>query len=91
MTEAKKPRLPNKFEACIPIIVLLGLMMCNYLLDWGQDPHIPVLLAACTACFVGKFCGQKFKNMLAAGIDSISQSMEALLILIFVGCLVGSF
>ena len=91
MTEAKKPRLHNKFEACIPIIVLLGLMMCNYLLDWGQDPHIPVLLAACTACFVGKFCGQKFKNMLAAGIDSISQSMEALLILIFVGCLVGSF
>lgn len=91
MTEAKKPRLPNKFEACIPIIVLLGLMMCNYLLDWGQDPHIPVLLAACAACFVGKFCGQKFKNMLAAGIDSISQSMEALLILIFVGCLVGSF
>ena len=91
MTEAKKPRLPNKFEACIPIIVLLGLLMCNYLLDWGQDPHIPVLLAACTACFVGKFCGQKFKNMLAAGIDSISQSMEALLILIFVGCLVGSF
>lgn len=91
MTEAKKPRLPNKFDACIPIIVLLGLMMCNYLLDWGQDPHIPVLLAACTACFVGKFCGQKFKNMLAAGIDSISQSMEALLILIFVGCLVGSF
>ena len=91
MTEAKKPRLPNKFEACIPIIVLLGLMMCNYLLDWGQDPHIPVLLAACTACFVGKFCGQKFKNMLASGIDSISQSMVALLILIFVGCLVGSF
>ena len=44
MTEAKKPRLPNKFEACIPIIVLLGLMMCNYLLDWGQDPHIQQLL-----------------------------------------------
>lgn len=91
MTEVKKPRLPNKFEACLPIIVLLGLMMCNYLLEWGQDPHVPVLLAACTACFVGKFCGQKFKNMLAAGIDSISQSMEALLILLFVGCLVGSF
>ncbi|SCJ39032.1 Malate-2H(+)/Na(+)-lactate antiporter [uncultured Eubacterium sp.] len=91
MTEAKKPRLPNKFEACIPIIVLLGLMICNYLLDWGQDPHIPVLLAACAACFVGKFCGQNFKSMLAAGIDSISQSMEAFLILLFVGCLVGSF
>ena len=46
MTEAKKPRLPNKFEACIPIIVLLGLMMCNYLLDWGQDPHITGIVSS---------------------------------------------
>lgn len=91
MTDTKKPRLPSKLEACLPIVVLLGLMMCNYLLEWGQDPHIPVLLAACTACFVGKFCGLNFKEMLAAGIDSISQSMEAFLILLFVGCLVGSF
>lgn len=91
MSEVKKIRLPNKFEACIPIIVLLGLMICNYLLKWGQDPHIPVLIAAITACFVGKFCGQSFKSMLAAGINSLSQSMEALLILLFVGCLVGSF
>lgn len=91
MSEVKKIRLPNKFEACIPIIVLLGLMICNYLLKWGQDPHIPVLIAAITACFVGKFCGQNFKSMLAAGINSLSQSMEALLILLFVGCLVGSF
>lgn len=91
MTETKRTRMPNKLEACLPIIVLLGLMLSNYILDWGQDPHIPVLLAACTACFVGKLCGQKFKDMLAAGIDSISQSMEAFLILLFVGCLVGSF
>lgn len=91
MTDVKKPRLPNKFEACIPIIVLLGLMICNFVLKWGQDPHIPVLLAAVAACFVGKACGQRYKEMIAAAIDSISQSMEAFLILLFVGCLVGSF
>ena len=84
-------RLPNKFEALLPIIVLLTLMILNYVLDWGQDPHVPVLLAAVTAMFVGKACGQKLKDMLAAGFDSISQSLEALFILIFVGCLVGSF
>lgn len=91
MTEVKKPRLPNKFEACIPIIVLLGLMISNYLLEWGQDPHIPVLLAACSACAVGAFCGRKIKDMIAAAVDAISQSMEAFFILMFVGCLVGSF
>lgn len=87
----KEVRLPNKLEALLPIIVLLTLMILNYVLDWGQDPHIPVLLAAVTAMFVGKACGQKLKDMLAAGFDSISQSLEALFILIFVGCLVGSF
>ena len=91
MTEVKKVRLPNKFEACIPIIVLLGLMICNFLLGWGQDPHIPVLIAAVSACFVGGFCGRNIKDMLAAAINSISESMEAFFVLIFVGCLVGSF
>lgn len=91
MTEAKKVRLPNKFEACIPIIVLLGLMICNFIFKWGQDPHIPVLLAAVSACFVGGFCGRSIKDMIAAAVDAISQSMEAFFILMFVGCLVGSF
>lgn len=91
MTEAKKVRLPNKFEACIPIIVLLGLMICNFLLGWGQDPHIPVLLAAISACFVGTFCGRNIKDMIAAAVNSISESMEAFFVLILVGCLVGSF
>ena len=91
MTETKKKRLPNKFEACIPIIVLLALMICNYVFKWGQDPHIPVLIAACSACAVGAFCGCTIKDMIAAAVDAISQSMEAFFILMFVGCLVGSF
>lgn len=90
MAELKTRRLPNKLEALLPIITILGLMIANYSLGWGQDPHIPVLLAAVVACVVGKLCGCEFKNMLAAAIDSISQSMEAFLILLFVGCLVGS-
>lgn len=91
MTEKKQPRMPNKLEALLPIITLLGLMISNYLLDWGHDPHIPVLVAACVACAVGWFCGVSITDMINAACDSIHQSMEALLILLFVGCLVGSF
>ena len=58
----KAVRLPNKLEALLPIIVLLTLMILNYALGWGQDPHVPVLLAAVTAMFVGKACGQKLKD-----------------------------
>ena len=48
-------------------------------------------MAAIVACLVGKLCGVQWKDMLSASIDSISQSMEAFFILLFVGCLVGSF
>lgn len=91
MTETKKIRLPNKVEALLPIVVLLSLMISNYVLKWGIDPHVPVLIAAIIACGIGVLCGQTIKDMINAAIDSISQSLEALLILIFVGCLVGSF
>lgn len=91
MSEVKKVRLPNKFEACLPILVLLGVMICNYKLQWGQDPHVPVLLAGITACIIGKVVGVPYKELIQAAVDSISQSMEAFLILLFVGCLVGSF
>lgn len=91
MTKQREVHLPNKLMACLPIVVLLGLMIANYVLEWGQDPHVPVLIAAVVACAVGYFCGHNIKDMLMAAIDSISQSMEALLILMFVGCLVGSF
>lgn len=84
-------RLPNKFEACLPVLVLLGLMLSNYLFSWGNDPHIYVLIAACVCCFVGWLCKVPIKEMLAAGFDSVSQSLEAMFILLFVGCLVGSF
>ena len=91
MSEQKATRLPNKFEAVLPIIVLLGLMILNFLLGWGQDPHIPVLMAAVTACVVGRLCGLSLQTMINAAIGAISQSFEAFFILMFVGCVVGSF
>ncbi|WP_338547237.1 Na+/H+ antiporter NhaC family protein [Emergencia sp. JLR.KK010] len=93
MTETKKTgeRLPNVFEAFLPVLVLLGLMLANFLFEWGNDPHIYVLLAAITCCVVGKLCNVPLSEMMAAGFASISQILEALFILLFVGCLVGSF
>ncbi|MGN0736300.1 MAG: Na+/H+ antiporter NhaC [Anaerovoracaceae bacterium] len=93
MEEAKtrKERLPNKFEAILPVLTLLGLMLANYLLGWGNDPHIYVLITAVVCCAIGCFCGVPIKEMLAAGFDAVNHSLEAMFILMFVGCLVGSF
>ena len=92
MAETKKAeRLPNKFEACLPVLVLLGLMVANSVLEWGNDPHLYVLMAVITVVLVAKRCGICYKDMLAAGFDSLFQSLEAIFILLFVGCLVGTF
>ena len=64
MTETKKTRLPNKFEAILPILALLGLMISNYIWKWGIDPHVPVLIAAIIACAIGVMCGQTIKDCL---------------------------
>ncbi|MBR5229275.1 MAG: Na+/H+ antiporter NhaC, partial [Firmicutes bacterium] len=76
MTEQKKAvRLPNKIEAMLPIVVLLALMIGNYILGWGQDPHIPVLIACAVAMLVGKLCGVSYQEMLTGALDAVSASL----------------
>ncbi|MDO4581666.1 MAG: Na+/H+ antiporter NhaC [Bacillota bacterium] len=87
----KTPRLPSVFEALLPIIVLLGIMIVNYVLEWGQDPHIPVLIAVAVAMIIGFFCGHSYKELLAGIVSALSRTMEAILILFCIGLLIGSW
>lgn len=91
MNESSKVRLPNKVEAIIPIVFLLAVMITNYALGWGLDPHIPVTLSCGVAMIIGKLCGYSYKDMLAAGLEAVNQSLEAIIIILLVGCLIGSF
>lgn len=89
--KTRAARLPNKVEAAIPIVVLLVIMISNYVLEWGQDPHIPVLIAVAVAMIIGKICGYTYQDMLTGALDAVSQSLEAIIIILCVGCLIGSF
>lgn len=89
--KTKAARLPNKIEALIPIVVLLAIMISNYVLGWGQDPHIPVLIACAVAMIIGKICGHSYADMLTGALNAVSQSLEAIIIILCVGCLIGSF
>lgn len=91
MSESSKVRLPNKVEAIIPIVFLLTVMITNYALGWGLDPHIPVTLSCGVAMIIGKLYGYDYKDMLAAGLEAVNQSLEAIIIILLVGCLIGSF
>ena len=87
----KTPRPPSRLEAFIPIVVLLTIMISNFVIGWGADPHMPVVIACAVAGIVGKVCGYEYKDMLAGALDAVSRSLEAIIIILFVGCLIGSF
>ena len=94
MSEEKKEkqvRLPHWWEAILPVLVLLVIMILNYIFDWGQDAHIPVLVACVVAFGVGKDCGLSYTETLAGALSSLSRCLEAILILFCIGVLIGSW
>lgn len=91
MKKEKIKRVPNKFESILPIIILLGIMISSYALGWGSDPHIPVLIACAVAMIVGGINGYSYKEMMAGALSAVSESLEAIIIILCVGCLIGSF
>lgn len=91
MYSIKKSRIPSKFEALLPIVVLLVILIPNYIFHWGIDPHIPIVIAAAVGMMVGRLCGYSYNAMLAGMLNTINRTMEAMLILMLVGCLTASW
>ena len=91
MAKERKVRLPNPFEALLPIIVMAGLMIYGLLGEYYVDAHMPLIVAMCVACIVGYFCGHSFSDILAGMLERLYNTLEALLILMTVGLLISSF
>lgn len=95
MANEKKVRevrpLP-KWAAVLPILVMACLMIFNLAIEQNyEDAHLPLVVSMCVAVAVGVGYGRTFKDILAAMIARISNTLEALLILMTVGFLVASF
>ena len=92
-TKQRKVRLPNFFEALLPILVMMGLMIYGLNFSNGvyYDAHMPLVVSIVVACIIGCICGHSFSDMLAGMIERLNATMEAILILCTVGLLVASF
>lgn len=88
----REVRLPNVFEALLPIVVMMALMIYGFVGGSGySDAHMPLLVSIVVACIIGCLCGHSFSDMLAGMLERLSATMEAILILCTVGILVASF
>ena len=91
MTDKKTPY----FFALLPIIVLIVLLAYNVFL-YGDNSlrganQLALLFAAATASFVGVKYGSSWKTILNGASKSISSTTPALIILLLIGSLAGTW
>lgn len=89
----REVRLPSFFEAIIPILVMVGLMVYVFAFSHEQydAAHMPLVVALVVTCIIGFICGHTFEDMLEGIMNRIDATLEAILILLTVGLLVSSF
>ena len=54
-------RLPNIFEAVLPILVMMVLMIYGFIGGGDYtDAHMPLVISIAVACIIGGICGHSF-------------------------------
>jgi len=91
----KNTRSPHFLEAIFPILVLIGLLAINVILykdnaTYGPN-QIALIVAAVCASFVGIRLGYKWEHIQKGMIKSINSAMSAVLILLVIGALSGTW
>jgi NhaC family Na+:H+ antiporter len=97
MTEAKPiaTRTPGLFLALLPILVLIALLTLNVVfygdMATSGPNQIALIIAAATAALVGVYLKFPFVQLLKGAVNSITASMSAILILLLIGALAGTW
>lgn len=87
MKEARRPKI---WEALIPVVFMMALIIvCT--VSWGVEPHIPIALSCLVVGGVALYCGHTWQTILTGVLESIGRATEALLIVMTVGILIGSW
>ena len=87
---SRNNRSPGLGISLLPVICLITFLFVG--IYWLEvAPHIPLILAAVVAGILGSLAGLPWKSLLDSIVKSISVSMPAILILIAIGILIGSW
>jgi NhaC family Na+:H+ antiporter len=92
---ANQAKSPSLWAALLPVFVLIGLLGLNVYL-YGEDSsygpnQIALLMAAGTAAIVGRLYLNSFKKMLSGIERAIGSALVAMLILLLIGSLAGTW
>ncbi|SHK39948.1 Na+/H+ antiporter NhaC [Paramaledivibacter caminithermalis] len=86
----KEKRRVTIYEALIPVVFLVVALYFT-LQKFGGDPHIPILASAGVAALVALRTGYTWKELENGVIETIKMSMSAILILMIIGMIIGTW
>ncbi|SDY50366.1 Na+/H+ antiporter NhaC [Tindallia californiensis] len=91
MLESKEPKKANLGQALFVIVFLIAVLFVSLVL-MGADPHVPLIIATIAAGLIGIVSlGFKWSDLEEAMIQSISMAMQAVLILMVIGSVIGTW
>ena len=87
----KQQRKATLFESLIPIVFLIIILALS-LMVFKVDPQIPLLLGTAVASLIGVYrLGFKWSELEDGIIETIKMAIQAILILLIVGTLIGTW
>lgn len=90
LKELREVRVPKLWEALVPIIGMMIIIIVG-ILKYELEPHIPIVLACILAAFMAFKVGHSWHNILGGMLESVHRALEALIIVMIVGMLIGSW
>lgn len=96
MSEQTQKLKPTLFQSLIPILVLMALLAISVLMIWQDDSlgganQMALLISAAVAMLVGWKLKFSFKEMLKGVTDAIHTALPAIIILLLIGALAGTW
>jgi NhaC family Na+:H+ antiporter len=88
MDSTTLPREPHLWEALVSLLALVVGIIFSIAI-YGLDPQIPMLLGVLTASLVAWRAGYSWKAIEAGMLAGITNSLQAIIILLVVGILIG--
>lgn len=86
----REPTLIPFAWALVPVVVLITLLAITIIIFEGSG-HLPLVLGACVAGLVAWAHGYEWKEIEAGVINAIQMAMGAILILLVIGVLMGTW
>lgn len=95
MPDLVEKKLPTFGQAMIPVLLLIGLLSASVYLFGGDSSYGPnqiaLILTACVVAVLGRSLGYSWKEMERGMVKGISLAMGAMMILLVVGSLIGTW